>query len=163
MSTSLTPYQVHVLKSHVEVVLLPPLTEGSWSEIEQLGNEVLGQIQERRSPVCIIDLSGLNYMGSSMVALMVRIWKEVKSRNGRLVIVATHPVVRETISLAGLDKIWEIHGRMDTACRSLRVTPASASSEHSSRTSLRRRLLIGIVLVIAAIAGVSVAFFAQQS
>lgn len=158
MSPSIVPYTLKVLKSHVEVNFHPPIAEGSWSDIEKLGDEVTREIEQRKSPICIIDLSPLNYMGSSLVAVIVRIWKAVKNNDGRMVIVVTQPVVKETLTLAGLDKIWNIYGDMDSACQAIGAPLPNAPSSNFGR----RNILIGVVVLAAVVLGISFFLFNQQ-
>ncbi len=160
MSSSIVPYTLKVLKSHVEVTFHPPIAEGTWSDIEKLGDEVTQELEQRKSPNCLIDLAPLSYMGSSLVAVLVRIWKEVKSNDGRMVIVVSHPVVEETLTLAGLDKIWNLYPEMNSACRALGVPLPDANTTHSN--SGRSKVLIGVVLLAVIILGISFFLLNQQ-
>ncbi len=160
MSASIVPYTLKILNSHVEVTFHPRIAEGSWADVEKLGDEVTSEIEQRNLPICIIDLSPLNYMGSSLVAVIVRIWKEVKSNDGRMVVVVSHPIVKETLTLAGLDKIWSLYGDMDSACQAIGVP--SPSAKLKSSTSGRRKVLVGVVVLAVVILGISFFLFNQQ-
>ncbi len=161
MSSSDVPYQLNVYRSHIEVTMNPPIAEGTWSEIEKLGDEVTQETQQRKSPNCLVDLSSLNYMGSSLVALLVRIWKDVKRSNGEMVVVARHPLVRETISLAGLDKIWTIYSEHDGACEAIGAPLKSGEKTHSKFRE--RGIAIGIVLLVVLVLSVAIFAINQQT
>lgn len=163
MSPPPSPYTLIILRSHVEVSLHPPIGESAWTDIEKLGGEVVGEIKQRKQVRCLIDLTGLDYMASSLVALLVRLWKEIQAAKGEMVIVASHPVVRETLTLAGLDKIWEIHGTLDAGCRSLGVPPPTAREASSQSNSKRKnRWIIGAILFVIAAIGISLFVLNQQ-
>lgn len=160
MSSSIVPYTLKILKSHVGVTFHPPIVEGTWSDIEKMGDEVIREIEHRESPDCMIDLSHLSYMGSSLVAVLVRIWKEVKNNDGRMVIVVSHSIVEETLTLAGLDKIWNIYGDMDSACLAIGVPLQNPMILPAN--SGRRNVLIGVVVLAVAILGISFFLINQQ-
>ena len=154
MSTSIVPYTLKILNSHVEVTLHPPVTEVTWTDLEKLGTEVLSELQSRKQPICLIDLTELSYMGSSMVALLVRIWKDVKAQNGKMVVVTDHALVKEIITLAGLDKIWTMHPTPEIARKSLGLP--SPGGQPSSSVGKAGKVLIAIVVITIAVIGIGV-------
>ena len=90
------------------VALLPELNDAPWNEIDRIGSSVLNHVSGSPSPKLLVDLSPLSTMGSAQVALVVRFWKGIKERNGKMIVVNSHPVVRDVLNLAGLDKVWSI-------------------------------------------------------
>jgi anti-anti-sigma factor len=100
------PYRLERDHHHTIVTLLPGLNDAPWSDIEQIGNEIIHRLQEVPAPALLVDLCPLDYMGSVQVALVVRTYKTVKERGGKMVVAAHEPLVREVLSLAGLDKLW---------------------------------------------------------
>ncbi|WP_417849091.1 STAS domain-containing protein [Thalassoglobus sp.] len=137
----------------------PLIADGSWADIQKLGDEVTRETQQQKCPTCLMDLSSLDYMGSSLVALLVRIWKDVKERKGEMVIVAQHPLIRETIVLAGLDKLWAVYGDIDAAYQAIGV-PLKNSDTPGNLTSMlsQRKFTVGIVVLVILV--LSVALFA---
>ena len=111
------------MPDHITLTLRPSVTEASWSEIEAFGADVKSELEARPHPACLVNLQPLNYMGSSIVALIVRIWKVVQTRQGKMVVVATDPTVLEVIRLAGLDKVWKIAHDQGTGRDMLGVRP----------------------------------------
>ena len=163
LPTSVAPYTLKNPPSHLEVVIHPPIVEGTWTELAKLGDDVLTEARGRTAPNCIVDLSDVDYIGSPLVAVMVRIWKELRSRNGSMVLVAPHPLVRETISLAGLDKIWKICHDRPTAYRAIGVSPIlSREGSPLERRSVARWIVFGILLVAAILVGMTFWLLNQQ-
>lgn len=107
MSTQL-PYQIEIDNRRAVISLLPELNEVPWADIEKVGSEILGRIQSIPTPSLLVDLCALNYMGSAQVALVVRLFKMIKERNGKMVVANRHPMVLEVLTLAGLNKVWTI-------------------------------------------------------
>lgn len=90
------------------VTLHPSLNDAQWASIEGIGTEIIGRLSGTPHPGLIVDLSSLNYMGSAMVALVVRLWKAVNERRGRMAVVNKHDMVLEVLRLAGLASVWTI-------------------------------------------------------
>ncbi len=116
-----------LLKDHVTVILRPDIVHSNWADIEEFGAQIREELERRDSPICIVDLSPLTYMGSSIVALIVRLWKVIQFRGGKMVVVCSHPTVIDVIKLAGLDKIWTLAPDISTARKKLGVTLVTAN------------------------------------
>lgn len=145
-------YHIDQNTKYATITLLPGLNEAQWSDIEQAGTDITGRLSAMRSPAVLVDLSPLNYMGSSMVAMIVRCWKNVQSNKGRIVVICTDDVVREVISLAGLTKVWPIVDSRDAALKELGV---SSSAGVSTGGDADRWLVIaGIIAAVAGLVGV---------
>ena len=144
--------------THTYVQILPTLNESGWDIIEERGSQVITALGQRDTPACLVDLSELNYMGSSLVAFIVRIWKATKAGNGKLVLVCPNSGVREVIELAGLDKVWLIYDESDDALAALGVSHArmtTAASPWSIWVGAAAILLAIVATVLPLIAGVS--------
>lgn len=159
MTGATETYSLKVFKSHLELEFSAAAADASWADLESIGDHVKREIDERKSPVLVVDLTQLTYMGSSLVALLVRFWKEISHVNGSMVVAASNPVVRETLSLAGLDKIWKIFFTIEQACAYSGVTP---STKIGDRSTSRKRMLIGFVVVAVILIGISIVVINQR-
>ncbi|MBW3539030.1 MAG: STAS domain-containing protein, partial [Planctomycetes bacterium] len=110
--------------------------------------EVIGHIQGAKPPVVLVDLTPLNYMGSAMVALIVRIWKAVQERNGRMAVVNTDPVVHDVLKIAGLTNLWSIVETRAEAFDELGISPGVRAHQRETR------LMVAIAPVALVLAGV---------
>lgn len=102
------PYRLELENRRAIVSLLPELNEVPWADIERVGSDIISKIQTLSSPNLLVDLCALNYMGSAQVALVVRMFKTIKEKNGKMVVANRDPMVLEVLSLAGLNKVWTI-------------------------------------------------------
>ncbi|WP_437226098.1 STAS domain-containing protein [Planctomicrobium sp. SH661] len=144
MDTATSPCEVRSQRDSVTVILRPAITQASWADVETFGTQVRTELEKRNAPACLVDLSPMNYMGSAIVALIVRIWKVVQSKGGKMVVLCPHPAVLEVIQLAGLDKVWTITQEPETASRKLGVRPVQQELSRESITAgapSRHRLL----------------------
>jgi hypothetical protein len=89
-------------------------------------------------------------MGSAMVALIVRIWKAVNGRNGRMVVVNNNGIVQEVLRIAGLEKVWTIVPTREEAVRELGV--GSQSAERDATVGLVL-MGLGVLALAGAVAG----------
>lgn len=137
MKTADAKFRLIQEESVCTLELLPELNKVQWSEIDSIGSEVLSSLESRKHPHVIVDLSALNYMGSAMVALIVRVWKAASSRKGKLSVVCPHPIVKEVLQLAALDKHWTITDSMEQARLSVGASkrPPSSLPDKTSQTS----------------------------
>jgi len=162
VSATTRRYDLDASASHVILTLRQELNDVQWAQIEQVGTEVLDDLQDRRSPSCLIDLSPMHYMGSAMVALIVRIWKAVNDRGGRVVVVVADDMVLKVINLAGLDKVWTIASTREDGLRKLgaRVRPGSSagSSEAAGSGASAITVVISVLGMLVAGAGLAVLF-----
>lgn len=84
------------------------LAECKWGDIERVGSELKNLLTSASQPFCLLDLSKLEFMGSSIVALLVRVWKTVKEQQGGMVVVNPNSMTKEVLEIAGLAKVWTI-------------------------------------------------------
>ncbi len=150
MSTSEIPYHFEAAAGYSVVTLHPVLNDSQWADIERVGNEVCEKYNTGSSKSVMVNLTELNYMGSAMVALIVRLWKSVKEKNGKMVVVNNNEMVYEVLKLAGLHKVWTIVDSREEGFSKLGVSGNIAGGSSGSGTGL---LIVGVVALVGAIAG----------
>ncbi len=141
-----TTFQLEVDHGLMTVTFLPRLNQIPWADIEQVGSQVVQRIHSLMSPKVLVDLAPLDYMGSAQVALIVRLFKAVKEKNGSMVVATSHPVVQEVLSLAGLNKIWTIVGTRDEGRRLLGSSGGGQISETGGGGGLAVGGLVGALV-----------------
>ena len=97
------------------VTLKPALSDVKWDQIETLGSAIETRLANDKPKKVLFDISPLTYMGSAMVALVVRWWKTVEKAGGKSVVVCNDDNVLEVLRLASLDKHWTIKGSREEA------------------------------------------------
>jgi len=109
----------------------PELNDVQWADIEQIGDGIVSRVREKSRPRVVIDLTEMNYMGSAMVALIVRVWRAVDENGGRLAVCNVNHLVREVLDLAGLTQKWTVTGSREEA-----VSAVSSGGGSSSGTAV---------------------------
>lgn len=116
-----SPYQFDQHGTYAVLTLNPLINEGQWSNVSEVGNEILSQLQSLTAGRLVVDLSRLEYMGSPQVALLVRIWKSLRKLPGKMAVQCPSPTVREILCTAGLRSLWDIVEGREAALKSLGV------------------------------------------
>ncbi len=118
-------FDFQILPDHNELTIYSGLNEASWGDVVSVGTSILDRLEQARTAKLLVDLSQLNYMGSSQVALLVRVWKVVKARDGKLAVHVKSDIVHKVLTIAGLHTLWDIVPTRAAAQRALgvRVTP----------------------------------------
>ncbi len=131
------------------VTLSPIANDLEWAEIESVGNQLISSLKEQAAPRALVDLTKMDYIGSSMVALIVRIWKTVENQNGQMVVANQHELVIEVLKLAGLTKVWTIVGTREEGMQKLGAKGGSASGGVGLT-------VLGLIFVIGAVIGLGI-------
>lgn len=154
METAKLPFVFDVRDRYSVLAFTPQLSEGDWGDIDNVAAEILKTLEGMREPALLVDLSQLSYMGSSQVALVLRMWKVVKAREGRLAVHVTHPLVIEVLKIAGLQSLWTISESRDEALQSLGIVQSRGPGSAVG-------LVLGLLGLAGAIGGLVVALYGQ--
>jgi anti-anti-sigma factor len=91
------------------VKVIKPRSELDLLEIEE---EILGAVSASE---ILLDLSGLDYINSAFIALLLRIKNGKRLLNRKLVLVNPNEIVNEILSMTQLDRVFEIQKIYPTA------------------------------------------------
>lgn len=161
MSSGESYYRFEAVDGCLIITLLPELNDKQWADIEKVGTEIVDRLSTAQSPRFIVDLTPLSYMGSAMVALIVRLYKTVNGRSGQMVVVNQHELVFEVLKLAGLTKLWTIVESRDKAFGVLGVKRRALSAEGPATNGGTGILLAGIIGTVGAVIGLALQFSSQ--
>lgn len=103
-----TAYTCEVQQGVALVKLEEPMAQAAFGAVDQAGNDMVARLNEAGARNLFVDITELPYIGSALVALVVRLWKQVKDKGGRTVVAVEHDAVREVISLARLHEHWTL-------------------------------------------------------
>ena len=154
MTPATQGYRLEIARSHAVLRLEPMMGQAAWGDIDRVGTEVLANVNGRKNGAWLIDLSGLEYMGSALVALVVRVWKAVQTSGGKAVVVCGQGMPQDVLKLAGLDKVWTITPTYEEGLKRLGVSPAAAGTAvvAGGETAARGFPLLGVLALIGALA-----------
>lgn len=101
-------YNIQSSRGYSVITFDSSLSDCKWGDIERIGVELRTALSSQNRPHWLIDLTPLEFMGSSIVALLVRIWKSLQEREGGMVVVNPNSMNKEVLEIAGLNKVWTI-------------------------------------------------------
>ncbi len=150
MATQEVPYHITTVDKFLKVQLLPELNESAWNELETLGDSLLLVLKDQKNPSVIVDLTKLTYISSSLVAVVIQVWKLVEEAGGKTAILNTSEMVEEVLQISGLKKVWFIVSSEEEATAYL--SQAMKQERIERRRVFSTPILLGIVAVISACA-----------
>ena len=103
---------VAILTSPVLEMMEPSLLEGAASL-------VMDAVGRESAPQIVVDLSTLDYFGSSFLALLIRCWKVADKRDGAMVLSGVSPRAKELLHLTSLDMVWPMYANLREAIDAL--------------------------------------------
>jgi anti-anti-sigma factor len=163
VSAGETYYRFESLNGCLTITLLPELNDKQWADIERVGTEIVDRISAAPTPKVLVDLTPLSYMGSAMVALIVRLYKTVNSRGGKMVVVNQHELVFEVLKLAGLTKLWTIVPNRQEAFTSLGVKATAPSATGGGlQTGGMGLVAAGVIGTVGTLVGLALQFAPSQ-
>ena len=143
-------FEFHRQPSYARLALAANLNAFHWDELQRSAQEILTELENSPDRSLIIDLTNLDYLGSAQLTLLVRIWKVIKARNGRMIVELKGPVVREVLKTAGLLNVWEVAESREGALRMLGLQADGRQTMSAVLPAL------GLAALMAAIAGIGV-------
>ncbi len=85
---------------------LPPVLDGK--EFDVLNEDMLGAIDKIAAGRWVIDLSNVNYLGSSMLGMLVNVRQRVKQSQGALVLCCMSDRLLNLIEACSLERLFKI-------------------------------------------------------
>ena len=71
-------------------------------------------------PRLLIDLSKVEFFGSSFIELLFRVWHRMKAKDGGAFgICGLNPYCREVLEVTHLNQLWEIYGTREEALKAM--------------------------------------------
>lgn len=116
-----SPYHFQRHATHGIVSLNPLINEGQWGTVMEVGNEILVDLESLPVQALVVDLSPLTHICSPQLSLLVRLWKSLKQRQGRMSVQCPGEVVRDVLLTANLRSLWQIVETREQALEAIGV------------------------------------------
>lgn len=98
------------------------------SEIRRIDEELLDRVAGMEPPLLVVDMNRTEFIGSTFLEVLLRAWKRLKCRRGRMAICSPRATCREVFEVSKLDTIWPIYPTRNDAVRAILAEVESASS-----------------------------------
>lgn len=127
-----TAFEFDATNHFASITLNSSLGEARWGDIEKAGNDLKARIAELDRAIVLMDLTQLDFMGSSTIALVVKIWKDIESRKGAMIVVSSSELTKEVLEISGLSKLWNIVETREEAETILSKPPYATPTKSST-------------------------------
>jgi anti-anti-sigma factor len=88
-------------------------------EFDRLNESMLSAVDGKSSGKWVLDLSAVDYMGSSVLGLMINVRQHIKTAGGRLALCGLSPRLTQIFHTCCLEKLFTIAKTRDEALRAL--------------------------------------------
>jgi anti-anti-sigma factor len=102
---------------HVIELNLPEMLDSE--EFNHLNTSMLKSLDGKTSGNWIVDVSSVDYMGSSVLGLMINIRQQIKSGGGKLMLAGLSPQLRDIFKTCCLESLFQIAKTRADAIRTL--------------------------------------------
>lgn len=72
-----------------------------------------------KNPVLVLDMTGVGYMSSAGLRVMLLLYRQATARNGRIVLVGLSEEIKDTMSMTGFLGFFTLAGSIDEGVQSL--------------------------------------------
>lgn len=98
---------------HVLALAVPFQVDSA--DFDRLHDAVLSIVSLKANAPWVVDMTGLHYLGSSVLGLMVNIRQRVRQGGGRLVLCGMDPKLHSVFRMCSLEKLFVIRPGRDDA------------------------------------------------
>lgn len=133
LSESKQAFWCHHRDGYSVIAFPKELATAHMADVREAGVRVMEQLSTVKDPACLVDLTALEYMGSSLVASIVRIWKAVREKNGRMVVVASNDRIADVLRATGLTKVWVVVSTFEAGVHALGFSPEAKVEQRERR------------------------------
>jgi anti-anti-sigma factor len=77
--------------------------------VEQAAELMLQPLRHLEVPLVVVDLSRVDFFGSSFLSLLLRCWKLANAKGGQMVLSGVSTRARELLHITSLDMVWPIY------------------------------------------------------
>jgi len=109
-------------RSGVTVVSFLDFSVLDRTQIEAIGNELLGLVSDNDRKRVLINFEGVDYLSSAMLGKLIAVHKRLALKKGELKLCGIKPSIREVFEITRLDKVFDIYADEDAALADFRTS-----------------------------------------
>lgn len=66
-------------------------------------------------PLLVVDLSHVEFFGSSFIEILFRLWSRMNGRHGKFALCGLSPYCKEVIEVTNLNRLWTVYDTVEEA------------------------------------------------
>ncbi len=87
--------------------------------LQDLAEQLLHEAEKADPPWLLVDLTGVNYIGSNFLEILVRGWKRVKQRAGLMALCGVGSFCADILRITRLNTLWTIYPTREEGVRAM--------------------------------------------
>lgn len=110
-TTPATASGIFEIEQEDDTIIVVPtmnLQELDYQRIEEGARKILDLLNGTDTKAVVLDFHKTDYYGSTVLGFFLKLWKRVKSRNGRMAFCNVSDHEKEILRITGLDQLWPI-------------------------------------------------------
>ena len=105
-------------ESGVTVVALDePFDSINEAERDDIQELLLSACDQADPPMFLVDMSQVEFFGSSFIEVLFRVWNRINGRDGKFALSGLTKYCHEVLEITNLDKLWQLFDSRDDAIR----------------------------------------------
>jgi anti-sigma B factor antagonist len=103
-------------------VIRPNHAQIDETQVDLVNRRLLELASTTDQPVFVLDLTHVEFFGSSFIEGIFRVWKRLQGRQGsKFAICGLRPYCREVLEITHLDRLWPLYATRDEALAQLQA------------------------------------------
>lgn len=90
-------------------------------QIQQIGSELISLVDDHDKRHVLLDFSGIKFLSSQMLGVMLNVHKKISDRKGWLGICGLKKDLHKVFKLTKLDKVFNFYSDQDEALRAVEI------------------------------------------
>ncbi|MDA7979324.1 MAG: STAS domain-containing protein [Pirellulales bacterium] len=95
------------------------------AQVDEFNACLCNAVDQAEHPLFVIDLSQTNFIGSSFLEVLFRVWKRLQDRSGRMALCGLSEFCQEVLHSTRLDTLWPSFSTRQAAIQAMSAMPGS--------------------------------------
>lgn len=119
--SDLEPFDVTEVSGITVAAFRPNCSQIDEAHVELVSRHLMDLVLNLKKPALVLDLSQVDFFGSSFIETLFRTWKRLQGREGaKFALCGLRPYCREVLEVTHLDNLWTLCADPDEAVAQLK-------------------------------------------
>lgn len=120
---SSVPFDVTSISGVTVAVFRPAFSQIDEAVVDLVSRKLIDLVETLSPPNLVLDMTHVDFFGSSFIEAMFRSWKRLQSRpNAKFALCGLKPYCREVLEVTHLDELWPIFATKEEALEQWKST-----------------------------------------
>jgi anti-sigma B factor antagonist len=115
------PFDVTVVSGITVAAFKSGYSQIDETHVEHVSRKLMDLVSGMTSPALVLDMTHVEFFGSSFIETMFRVWKRLQGQQGaKFALCGLRPYCREVLEVTHLDSLWRLYPTRDEALAGIR-------------------------------------------